>query len=173
MRMASLNAEFKRLYRSRELSAYDSLPPGLMTGGYESKERPTISKTLGLRSDVCATCKKRFEHTSEHAYRRNKDNRCLIFCSYSCMRQYDAAAKSNKNLHVHHTGRKKKRLSERIADLEEKIALEDAALATGIGGEERIKLKKRRDRHIRELRKARGIEEKQDEPKSADEAKNL
>lgn len=79
--MASLNPEFKRKYMSHSLSGYDSLPHGLLTGGCEAKDRPTINKSIGLTADTCAECGKRFEHTLEHAYRRRTDGRQKLFCS--------------------------------------------------------------------------------------------
>ena len=50
--MASLNPEFRRKYMSHSLSGYDSLPHGLLTGGCEAKDRPTINKSIGLTADT-------------------------------------------------------------------------------------------------------------------------
>ena len=157
--MAILNPEFKRLYMNRALSAYDSLPSGLLTGGYACKARPTISKTLGLRTDVCASCKKAFEHTNQHAYKRRKDNRSLLFCSYTCMRQYDAMVQSGKEKGTRRTGRPPKSASERIKSIQEKIEQDNSALASGLVGEESAKIRKRIGRHMRELMKIRRMEE--------------
>lgn len=113
--MASLNPEFKRKYMSRSLSGYDSLPHGLLTGGFEAKERPTIQKNIGLYTDTCAECGERFEHTPEHAYKRNEHGRQKLFCSYHCMRAFDRREEERKTAKTVSQGRPRMRDADRIA----------------------------------------------------------
>ena len=157
--MKILNEEFKRQYMRHSWNEYNSLPYGFFTGGCGSSEMPSISKAIGLRTDVCETCKKRFEHTSEHAYRRSDKKQHLIFCSYSCMRRYDARKQSENESGACRTGRPPKAISNRIEALVEKIEKENAELAACLDDKERASVKNRRDRHIRDLRELRRTEE--------------
>ena len=113
--MARLNPEFKRKYMSHSLSGYDSLPHGLLTGGCEAKDRPTINKSIGLTADTCAECGKRFEHTLEHAYRRRTDGRQKLFCSYHCMRAFDKQTEGKAQKTAGVRGRPRMSAQEKLA----------------------------------------------------------
>lgn len=141
--MASLNPEFKRKYMSRSLSGYDSLPSGLLTGGFEAKDRPTIHKNIGLYTDKCAECGERFEHTPEHAYKRSVNGRQKLFCSYHCMRAFDRRAEDGKPIKTSKQGRPRMRDADRIAYAQEKIRENQEALAECRDQAELQRIKKR------------------------------
>ena len=149
--MASLNPEFKRKYMSHSLSGYDSLPHGLLTGGCEAKDRPTINKSIGLTADTCAECGKRFEHTLEHAYRRRMDGRQKLFCSYHCMRAFDRRAEDRKTVKTGSQGRPRMRDADRIAYAREKIRENQEALAGCTDPMELQRIKKRIKYHRKAL----------------------
>lgn len=149
--MASLNLDFKQKYFSRSLSAYDSMPSGLLTGGFASKDRPVIDKSFGLIEDTCAECKNRFEHTREHAYRRNS----RIFCSYHCMRAFDRRMEDGTEPKLNRVGRPRKMVEDRIRGYEEKIAQDQAALSACTDRFERRKIKRRMDGRKMALEKIR------------------
>ena len=149
--MASLNPEFKRKYMSHSLSGYDSLPHGLLTGGCEAKDRPTINKSIGLTADTCAECGKRFEHTPEHAYRRSVNGRQKLFCSYHCMRAFDRRAEDGKPIKTSKQGRPRMRDADRIAYAQEKIRENQEALAECTDPKELQRIKKRIKYHRKAL----------------------
>lgn len=141
--MASLNPEFKRKYMSHSLSGYDSLPHGLLTGGCEAKDRPTINKSIGLYTDTCAECGARFEHTPEHAYKRRTDGRQKLFCSYSCMRAFDRRTEDKAQKTAGVRGRPKMSAQEKIAYAQDQIERNEAALAACTDRDEMIRIRKR------------------------------
>lgn len=141
--MASLNPEFKRKYMSRSLSEYDSLPSGLLTGGFEAKDRTTIHKNIGLYTDTCAECGSRFEHTPEHAYKRSVNGRQKLFCSYHCMRAFDRREEDKKTVKTGIQGRPRMRDADRIAYAKEKIRENKEALAVCTDQAELQRIKKR------------------------------
>lgn len=149
--MASLNPEFKRKYMSRSLSGYDSLPHGLLTGGFEAKERPTIHKNIGLYTDTCAECGARFEHTTEHAYKRIVNGKQKLFCSYHCMRAFDRRAEDGKTVKTGSQGRPRMRDADRIAYAQEKIRENQEALAECTDPKELQRIKKRIKYHRKVL----------------------
>lgn len=149
--MASLNPEFKRKYMSRSLSGYDSLPHGLLTCGFEAKDRPTIHKNIGLYTDTCAECGERFEHTTEHAYKRSLNGRQMLFCSYHCMRSFDRRAEDRKTVKTGSQGRPRMRDADRIAYAQEKIRENQEALAGCTDQKELQRIKKRIKYHRKVL----------------------
>ena len=154
--MASLNAEFKRKYMSRSLSGYDSLPHGLLTGGFEAKERPTIHKNIGLYTDTCAECGARFEHTTEHAYKRIVNGKQKLFCSYHCVRAFDRRAEDRKTVKTGSQGRPRMRDADRIAYAQEKIRENQEALAGCTDPAEMLRIKKRIAYHRKALESMKG-----------------
>lgn len=153
--MASLNPDFRRKYMSHSLSGYDSLPNGLLTGGCEAKDRPTINKSIGLTADTCAECGKRFEHTLEHAYRRRTDGRQKLFCSYHCMRAFDRRAEDGKTVKTGSQGRPRMRDADRIACAEMMIRENQEALAECTDQAELQRIKKRIKYHRKVLEEMR------------------
>lgn len=149
--MASLNPEFRRKYMSRILSGYDSLPHGLLTGGCEAKDRPTINKSIGLTADTCAQCGKRFEHTKEHAYRRSTDSRQKLFCSYSCMRAFDRRTEDKARKTAGVRGRPRMSRTDRIAYEKEKILENQEALDLCMDQKEMERIKRRIKYHRKAL----------------------
>ena len=149
--MASLNPEFKRKYMSRSLSGYDSLPSGLLTGGFEAKDRPTINKNIGLYTDTCAECGARFEHTLEHAYKRIVNGRKKLYCSYHCMRAFDRRAEDRKTVKTGSQGRPRMRDADRIAYAQEKIRENQEALAECTDPKELQRIKARIKYHRKAL----------------------
>lgn len=154
--MASLNPEFKRKYMSRSLSGYDSLPHGLLTGGFEAKERPTINKNIGLYSDKCAECGARFDHTTEHAYKRIVNGKQKLFCSYHCMRAFDRREEDGKTVKTGSQGRPRMRDADRIAYAQEKIRENQEALAECTDPKELQRIKKRIAYHRKVLQSMKG-----------------
>lgn len=154
--MESLNPEFKRKYMSRSLSGYDSLPSGLLTGGFEEKDRPTIHKNIGLYTDTCAECGARFEHTTEHAYKRRTAGRQKLFCSYHCMRALDRRAEDKKTVKTGSQGRPRMRDADRIAYAQEKIRENQEALAGCTDPAELLRIKKRIKYHRKVMEDLRG-----------------
>lgn len=153
--MAHLNPEFRRKYMSRSLSDYDSLPSGLLTGGFESKDRPTIHKNIGLYQDTCAECGARFEHTPEHAYKRSVNGRQKLFCSYHCMRAFDRRAEDGKPIKTSKQGRPRMRDADRIAYAKEKIRENQEAMAGCTDQAELQRIKKRIKYHRKALEEMR------------------
>lgn len=154
--MASLNPDFRRKYMSHSLSGYDSLPNGLLTGGYEAKDRPTINKSIGLTADTCAECGKRFEHTLEHAYRRRTDGRQKLFCSYHCMRAFDRRTEGKAQKTAGVRGRPKMSVQEKIAYAQDQIERNEAALAACTDRDEMIRIRKRIAYHRKAMEDLRG-----------------
>lgn len=141
--MASLNPDFRRKYMSHSLSGYDSLPHGLLTGGCEAKDRPTINKSIGLTADTCAECGKRFEHTQEHAYRRRTDGRQKLFCSYSCMRAFDRRTECKAQKTDGVRGRPRMSAQDKIAYAQAQIKRNEAELASCTDRDEMVRIRKR------------------------------
>ena len=141
--MASLNPEFRRKYMSHSLSGYDSLPHGLLTGGCEAKDRPTINKSIGLTADTCAQCGKRFEHTLEHAYRRRTDGRQKLFCSYSCMRAFDRQTEGKAQKTAGVRGRPRMSAQEKLAYAQAQIDRNEEELAACTDRDEMVRIRKR------------------------------
>ena len=154
--MASLNPKFRRKYMSHSLSGYDSLPHGLLTGGCEAKDRPTINKSIGLTADTCAECGKRFEHTQEHAYRRRTDGRQKLFCSYHCMRAFDRRTENKAQKTSGVRGRPKMSAQEKIAYAQDQIERNEAALAACTDRDEMVRIRKRIAYHKKALEDLRG-----------------
>ena len=150
--MASLNPEFRRKYMSHSLSGYDSLPHGLLTGGCEAKDRPTINKSIGLTADTCAECGKRFEHTLEHAYRRRTDGRQKLFCSYSCMRAFDRQTEDKFQKTAGVRGRPRMSAQEKIAYAQDQIERNEAALAACTDRDEMVRIRKRIAYHMKAIK---------------------
>lgn len=149
--MASLNPEFKRRYLSRSWNEYDCIPHGLMTGGYEDKDRPTINKNIGLTADTCAVCGKRFEHTTEYAYKRRVNRRQKLFCSYQCMRDFDRRAEDRKTVKTGSQGRPRMSDADRIERAEMMIRENQEALAECTDQKELQRIKKRIQYHRKVL----------------------
>lgn len=159
--MASLNPDFRRKYMSHSLSGYDSLPHGLLTGGCEAKDRPTINKSIGLTADTCAECGKRFEHTQEHAYRRRTDGRQKLFCSYSCMRAFDRRTECKAQKTAGVRGRPKMSVQEKIAYAKDQIDRNEAELAVCTDRDEMIRIRKRIAYHRKAMEDLRGRTEQE------------
>lgn len=149
--MASLNPEFKRKYMSHGLSMMDSIPNGLLTGGFEAKDRPTIHKNIGMYTDICAECGARFEHTTEHAYKRSVNGRQKLFCSYHCMRTFDRRSEDGKTVKTGSQGRPRMRDADRIAYAQDKIRENQEALAVCTDPKELQRIKKRIKYHRKVL----------------------